>query len=1037
MAYIVSTTQTATAAAATYTVTLGAHQSGDLLLIKLSQDGGGTAIAPDATATTAGWAMIGTQAASSASRSAWAFLIADSASEVNPTFTGANDDWIGTCLVIRDAHATAPFGSLVQGTDWQRTDWDAVNSSNSGALTTAVDGCLLLYSWNIDGSNQYLRCRLNDATAVDKYAVAGVNHIIAARQQQTAAAAPTVTVYSPVNNDGGNGWVLAVRNKASGVLQPDVRPSITELKWYGSWATQHDGVTWEAPNAFAASINSITCSSTAPTVANTASSAVTPWGLATSLNNSESTAGAWVGGTHAIASTNMTGKVFAVQWERQQFSGSALQGADGVVVGFSDGTNWAAYQVASRAKGWAANEQFGGFIAVGNATAYASSGSINWAAVTRIGYFVHKIGSTATALGLVVKNAALFGTTALTGGGSARPALYQDYVSAMNSWGVFEWAKLNASSQITAKSSLQIGDGTNVTYFDGAAASLEYPQAWSASQVDNWQMGWNALAGSVALSVKASASDTINLASGVAATDTQQAFTIDAASSTSATYNFAQSFVGWTPTLKTGIAVSGATFKECGEIAGAGANLTNCTIAKTTSTDAAHSVTANGATLSSVTIDVTGTSAAYHLELGASVTAVTLANVTFSGTPGTDKVHVLATTGTVTITISGTTSLAAGDVTSAGATVVISAPQLYQTVTVTGSRVGSRWQIYDCDYNFTVTGVSVYPAVGETYTDARGVIFTVISSGGGNVHTYAVTAPPASGTLTKTSAGTGDASITFTACSDDGTELFNGTATGGNGVVTGGSVVWTDPIAASAKRHIRLRRAYTTAATADEFLEAIIGICGILEGTESISYLDASSSDSVYVTNAIDGTAVADITFTDSATDLVNINKAGGSTTWPTIYAAWVYHAFTATGIAKDIDYIEAIDPANYLLTGMKVKNTSSPSVPLTITGGFGRDAMTGSIVDIIDTTGGNIYPLVDHVVAYATGSALTAGQDATLSAIKSSTDAYLDATVSSRATNAGVLSAATATPIAANIKQVNSLAVDGAGTESDPWGPA
>lgn len=37
----------------------------------------------------------------------------------------------------------------------------------------------------------------------------------------------------------------------------------------------------------------------------------------------------------------------------------------------------------------------------------------------------------------------------------------------------------------------------------------------------------------------------------------------------------------------------------------------------------------------------------------------------------------------------------------------------------------------------------------------------------------------------------------------------------------------------------------------------------------------------------------------------------------------------------------------------------------------------------------------------------------------------------------AGVLTAAAADPIYANIKKVNSLPVDGAGTEADPWGPA
>ena len=53
---------------------------------------------------------------------------------------------------------------------------------------------------------------------------------------------------------------------------------------------------------------------------------------------------------------------------------------------------------------------------------------------------------------------------------------------------------------------------------------------------------------------------------------------------------------------------------------------------------------------------------------------------------------------------------------------------------------------------------------------------------------------------------------------------------------------------------------------------------------------------------------------------------------------------------ANDFTYIDAPDTANYLLDGMKVKNTSSPSVPLVITGGFGRDATSGLVADIIDT---------------------------------------------------------------------------------------
>lgn len=202
-----------------------------------------------------------------------------------------------------------------------------------------------------------------------------------------------------------------------------------------------------------------------------------------------------------------------------------------------------------------------------------------------------------------------------------------------------------------------------------------------------------------------------------------------------------------------------------------------------------------------------------------------------------------------------------------------------------------------------------------------------------------------------------------------------------NGVPGATSVTWTDPLTAAAARDIRVRIADVTGVTAKEFIESSIGTCGITAGTKSVSYRANQVADTTYNTNAVNGSLVTGITFTDAATDLVNVNLAGGSTTWQNIYAAFVYWISTAAGIADDIAYISAPDTANYLLTSMKVKNTSSPSVPLTITGGYGRDATSGSIVDIVDTSGGNVYPLVDHVVAYATGSGVTAQNIADIAA--------------------------------------------------------
>ena len=70
-------------------------------------------------------------------------------------------------MVVRDADPTTPFGSLVDGTDFKRKDWNNVSTGTSAALTTAVDECLLLYSWNADGNTVYMKCKINEATGLD------------------------------------------------------------------------------------------------------------------------------------------------------------------------------------------------------------------------------------------------------------------------------------------------------------------------------------------------------------------------------------------------------------------------------------------------------------------------------------------------------------------------------------------------------------------------------------------------------------------------------------------------------------------------------------------------------------------------------------------------------------------------------------------------------------------------------------------------------------------------------------------------------
>jgi hypothetical protein len=272
-----------------------------------------------------------------------------------------------------------------------------------------------------------------------------------------------------------------------------------------------------------------------------------------------------------------------------------------------------------------------------------------------------------------------------------------------------------------------------------------------------------------------------------------------------------------------------------------------------------------------------------------------------------------------------TVEIAAGVATStttAGGAVTVVAPAVYQSVTVTGFPAGSRVQIYD-----TTNSVA----------------------------------------------------------------LFNGTASGsdanGSTVVSGTSAVWTASVPAAVSRAIRVRVSYVSGVTANEFIEVSGLTCATAGSSARITYPVASTADSTYNSNGIDGPSIyatSGITFTDAVTDLVNCNIAGGSVTWATIYACFVYWSFTSTGIANDFTYIAAPDTANYLLSSMKIRNTSA--VDLMVIGGYGRDATTGLSKDIIDTLGstGNIFLAPDHVVPYQTTGtyAITGDISTVLSAI-------------------------------------------------------
>lgn len=595
----------------------------------------------------------------------------------DPTFTlssSATARWHGFVQVWRDADATT-FKDSIAATYHGNISTGNITTT---AMTPTVDDCAIVYFVGTANGTSGSPLRfLSDkvvgemirATDTDTYTSFAVGTV-----QQGTKAATAQTCYSMQTQRYGS-VVLAIKNKAGGYKQKDARAGITKMAWFGdfgalaeaaiTWGKLSDMVSWTSGQIAGITVDSVSAAPTAGTVIGNDPN----WGGFTTLASSRNTASEWVGGYYSLpASVDMTGKIFSIEWFFQNLG--AQIGAQGAIVAFADASgNAKVFKVAPKSA-MEPGLRKTSFIDLANGTAIHSEGTgAPWSAVTKFGIGYHRSGSSGTSRTIAFRNALLHGNTVMTGGSPAYPLNVTYLAKALNGWGYGSLCERLGDS-VMVKTPIQFGDGSTPTYVDTTATLLATPAEYG----EGTQPYWNVPANAITIGLKAASGDAMNfIASAMAAgAGAEQNFTIDPATIATGNYSFQGEVVSnFLFSGDTDVPIVGATFSGCDEVAFGGADITNVTITNTTSTDAACSFDANGGSMTGCTID--GTGALYAIELGASVTAIALADCTITA-GSTDKVHVLATTGTVTITISGTTSLVAGDVTSAGATVVIAAP---------------------------------------------------------------------------------------------------------------------------------------------------------------------------------------------------------------------------------------------------------------------------------------------------------------------------------------------------------------------------
>lgn len=565
------------------------HQANDVCVLFVSQDGGGTVIS-----TPSGFTQIGTQAAVQGQRTTAFYRVLTSSAEADVNMTGATDDWCVTAVLVRGADTTTPINVSTRTNSANSTS----NFLTAGSVTTTSDNCLVLVGFGFDGAGKLAVQDPASCVTIAKLSnVAQCCQTVHYFNQLTAGATPTLTVLSEQASEGGNAVVVAIADATPSTpkLSPMVAQSYTWLKRYGGITTaastvaafiRHDSVTWQTlvGNIVPTTLDGIgiiditTFAEVAfqPTLDST-------WGSMTGLSFTGSAldnTGRWVGRTHTFTSTDFTGKVVSLAFQRSTVATTSF-GEKGMAIYFQDGSgNWAAFTL-SRRQLLVAGVTYVAFIDVENATPLGSGGTMDWSDVVRVAYLSHKRTTATTANIMRVKNLLLHDKVVMVDGcaeSPCGPAFLQTILGGLDPSGTghgpYLQATVQGKGQALARVGTQYGNGTRKTFTDLSATSHELPLRANASITRRF---WQVQDDTLEYRVYASAGDTFKANACVVATDTRQRFVVDPSTSTSATYDFAgASIIGYDITNAV-ITMNGATLKDCTALLNGG-GLDGCTL---------------------------------------------------------------------------------------------------------------------------------------------------------------------------------------------------------------------------------------------------------------------------------------------------------------------------------------------------------------------------------------------------------------------------------------------------------------------------
>ena len=556
------------------------HATGDLIIISITQDGGGTEI----TTAASGWTLIGTQSGVQGQRTVNFWKIASSSSEATVTFSGSNALWAGTVTTWGSPHPTTPINvsSVTNMTG-------SSNTATSTSVTTTVNNCTLFFVCGYDNKNLQT---VNPGDMVNIAKIYGISGISSSqftgyRNQETAGASGTVSFLVSAANEAGQVWTIAIADAdaSSPSMGPDTRTVMTPLLRCGDFGIQHDVRSLTAPNTLTATtINTYSLSSTAGVLSLGIILASSPYGSFSRVRSIENTGTStiYTGFVQNITSTDMSSGFLTFEFALATSSLRPASLSFLIVLEDSLG-NWKAWEI-SNSRGIVTNIAYQAILDLENATVIDSGGTLDLTDIEKIGFLDPRLSATTTIQEFFIKNLFLAKRVILEGGSAESPVGVSFLKKAIDGWTDGFIVGLQGSGQVLSRFPYQIGGGVGKTYSSTFAQSSELPLPFNAKDTRRF---WNVGNNSIVNVLKSTTGDIQNLTSTIFSTTTRQKFIVDPAS-ISTGWDFAgSSFIGYDIESKaSGVIFNSCTFASCYQLVLEGSGLDSVLVDKSLSSTA-------------------------------------------------------------------------------------------------------------------------------------------------------------------------------------------------------------------------------------------------------------------------------------------------------------------------------------------------------------------------------------------------------------------------------------------------------------------